>query len=103
MPVMRVATAAVVAFGLCGAAGCGDSRPPAAPAPDDQWPAYAGAAGARYSALDAITPANVANLQAAWTYRTGELGQDARDGAKLTFEATPIHFDGRLYLATAYG
>ncbi len=39
----------------------------------------------------------------AWTYHTGELGQNARDRDKLTFEATPIHFDGRLYLSTAYG
>ena len=75
----------------------------AATAVDDQWPAYAGPAGARFSALDEITTANVSRLQVAWTYRTGELGQNARDGAKLTFEATPIHFDGRLYLATAFG
>ena len=61
--------------------------------------------GPRRTVLGArrVTAANVARLQAAWTYRTGELGQDARDGAKLTFEATPIHFDGRLYLATAFG
>jgi quinoprotein glucose dehydrogenase len=76
---------------------------PAAGVPPDQWPAYAGAAGARYSPLDRITSANVARLEIAWTYRTGETGQNARDGHKLTFEATPLHFDGRLYLSTSYG
>jgi quinoprotein glucose dehydrogenase len=73
------------------------------PVPPDQWPAYAGLAGQRSSALDEITPANVSELEVAWTYRTGETGQRARDGHKLTFEATPIHFSGRLYLSTAYG
>jgi quinoprotein glucose dehydrogenase len=99
-------TIAVLVLALAvAAAGCTPTAPPAAAAgpADDQWPAYAGPAGARASSLSQITAANVAKLQAAWTYHTGELGQDARDGAKLTFEATPIHFDGRLYLATAYG
>jgi quinoprotein glucose dehydrogenase len=87
---------------LVGAMAC---APPAlhVTVPADQWPAYAGAAGARASSLRQITPENVARLQPAWTYRTGELGRDARDGHKLTFEATPLHFDGRLYLSTAYG
>ncbi len=96
----RHLTTAVAVTGLL-AAGC---RPqPTATAADDQWPAYAGAAGARFSTVGEITAANVEGLQIAWTYRTGELGQNARDAEKLTFEATPIHVDGRLYLATAYG
>jgi quinoprotein glucose dehydrogenase len=70
---------------------------------DDQWPAYAGATGARSSPLDAITAANVSRLAVAWTYHTGERGANARDGHELTFEATPIHFAGRLYLSTAFG
>jgi quinoprotein glucose dehydrogenase len=69
----------------------------------DQWAAYAGNAGARSSPLDELTAANVARLEVAWTYHTGETGQNAREAEKLTFEATPIHFDGRLYLSTAYG
>ncbi|MPZ21289.1 MAG: PQQ-binding-like beta-propeller repeat protein [Luteitalea sp.] len=69
----------------------------------DQWPAYGGdSGGTRYSALAQVTPENVETLRVAWTYRTGELGQDAESGASLTFEATPIHFDGRLYLSTSY-
>lgn len=74
------------------------------PAPNDQWPAYGGDPGGnRFSTLTDITPANVAGLEPAWTYRTGELGTNARDGRDLTFEATPLHFDGRLYLSTAFG
>lgn len=70
----------------------------------DQWPAYGGDAGGnRYSPLTQVTPANVNGLQVAWTYRTGELGENAESGKSLTFEATPIHFDGRLYLSTSYG
>lgn len=70
----------------------------------DQWPTYGGdPGGTRYSALTQITKENVKNLQVAWTYRTGELGQDAASGKSLTFEATPIHFDGRLYLSTSFG
>ncbi|HEY8549281.1 MAG TPA: pyrroloquinoline quinone-dependent dehydrogenase [Vicinamibacterales bacterium] len=70
----------------------------------DQWPAYGGdPGGTRYSPLTTITRENVGRLAVAWTYRTGELGQNARSGDKLTFEATPVHFDGRLYLSTAFG
>ena len=64
---------------------------PSGPPPStssDEWPAYAGSAGARFSPRDQITPANVSRLAVAWTYHTGELGQDARDRDKLTFEAT---------------
>jgi quinoprotein glucose dehydrogenase len=74
------------------------------PPRDDQWPAYGGdPGGTRYSALEQITRANVSQLEVVWTYRTGELGENARDGGDLTFEATPLHFDGRLYLTTAFG
>ena len=70
----------------------------------DQWPAYGGDPGGnRYSTLTQITQSNVDQLQVVWMYRTGELGQNAVSGSKLTFEATPIHFDGRLYLSTSYG
>src|SRR5687768_1358704 len=70
----------------------------------DQWPAYGGdRGGTRYSPHTQITKANVSRLKVAWTYRTGELGQGARDSARLTFEATPLFVDGTLYLSTAFG
>ena len=98
---LHLAAAAALASTLTACAAPPSGPPPSASS--DEWPAYAGSAGARFSPRDRITPANVSRLAVAWTYHTGELGQNARDGDKLTFEATPIHFDGRLYLSTAYG
>ncbi|HUE89437.1 MAG TPA: hypothetical protein VMO26_25445 [Vicinamibacterales bacterium] len=95
---------AVAPLALAAMTGClGRAQRPIVDVPPDLWPAYAGAAGARYSALGQIAPSNVARLAIAWTYHAGERGEGARDAHKLTFEATPLHYDGRLYLATAYG
>jgi len=79
------------------------SAPAAAQAPGD-WPGYGrDPAGTRFSPLEVINRSNVASLRRAWSYRTAELGQGAADGADLTFEATPILFEGTLYLSTAFG
>jgi quinoprotein glucose dehydrogenase len=57
------------------------------------WPVYGrDAAGARYSPLDQINAQNVARLQRAWVYHTGDRGR--------AWEVTPIMADGLLYLAT---
>ena len=45
--------------------------------------------GQRHSPLTQITPANVGQLAAQWTFQTGVLGK---------FEATPIVIDGTLYV-----
>ena len=58
--------------------------------------------GTRYLRGAAITPDNVSRLEVAWTYRTGDLGEGFRSADKLTFEATPILADGRLYLSTPF-
>ncbi len=69
---------------------------------DGGWTAYgADEGGTRYSPLSQITPANVARLRVAWTFRTGELGQGVKDWSRSAFEATPIFYDGTLYLTTA--
>ncbi len=74
----------------------------AGPPPDVGWPAYGGdAGGTRYSPLTEITPANVAKLEVAWTFRTGELGEGVKDWKRSAFEATPILYDGTLYLTTS--
>jgi quinoprotein glucose dehydrogenase len=71
-------------------------------APEADWPAYGGdAGGTRYSPLTQITPANVSELHVAWTFRTGELGQGVKDWKRSAFEATPILYDGALYLTTS--
>ena len=80
-----------------GAAG-ESARPPAG------WPAYGGdAGGRRYSPLEEITPANVARLEVAWTYRTGDVS-DGRGNVASTsaFQATPILADGTLYFCTPF-
>ena len=65
------------------------------------WSFYGGdPGGTRYSSLAQIDRANVGQLQVAWTYRTGELGEGFATRDKLAFEATPILVDGRLYLST---
>ena len=70
--------------------------------PDAGWPAYGGdAGGTRYSPLTQITPANVGELRVAWIFRTGELGQGVKDWERSAFEATPILYDGTLYLTTS--
>lgn len=70
-----------------------------------EWAAYGGDGRAqRHAPLAQITPQNVGRLQAAWTFRTGELGDGfARAGAALTFEATPLMVGGTLYFDTATG
>ena len=70
----------------------------------NEWSSYGGdPGGQRYSPLTQIDRTNVSRLEIAWRYDTGELGENARDGQKLTFELTPIVFEGLLYIATAYG
>jgi quinoprotein glucose dehydrogenase len=66
------------------------------------WSAYGGdAGGTRYSALQEISAANVADLRVAWQFRTGELGDGVKDWSRSAFEATPILYDGTLYLTTS--
>jgi len=78
-------------------------------APVEEWPAYGNDPGSsRYSPLAEITKANVGRLKVAWMYRTGDVsfGTGTWNGqkiwAKSTFEATPLMFDGTLYIATPF-
>src|SRR5690242_4667957 len=74
----------------------------AGPAPDAGWPAYGGdAGGTRYSPLDQINRDNVGGLRVAWIFRTGELGEGVKDWDRSAFEATPILYQGVLYLTTS--
>src|ERR1700734_1061605 len=73
-----------------------------APVQPDGWPAYGGdPGGARYSSLTQITAKNVGELKVAWVFRTGELGRGVKDWSRSAFEATPILYDGTLYLTTS--
>lgn len=58
------------------------------------------AGGQRYSPLTEITPANVANLQQAWTYRLKPRGYSGRP---RLVEAIPIVIGDTMYVASTYG
>lgn len=63
----------------------------------NDWRVTGGDPGnSRYSALDQITRANVAQLGVAWTFHTG----DASPNAHSEIQATPIVVDGVLYTTT---
>src|SRR5215467_11189990 len=68
------------------------------------WPHYGGdEGGSRYSSAALINRDNVARLQLAWTYRTGDVSDGLDGRSKSKFEATPILFNGMLYLSTPFG
>ncbi len=67
-----------------------------------EWPAYGRTqAGTRYAPLAQITPANVHNLQVAWTFRTGDM-KGPNDPVEITDEVTPIKVGNLLYLCSPH-
>jgi quinoprotein glucose dehydrogenase len=63
------------------------------------WTHYGGGLhGMQYSSLAQINAGNVNDLEEAWRFRTGELGQGHRE--PFAFQANPILVEGRLYLST---
>jgi quinoprotein glucose dehydrogenase len=63
---------------------------------NNDWPVAAGeSGGSRYSALDQINRQNVARLQVAWTYHTGDAGKTT------TIECTPLVINGVMFLTSA--
>lgn len=59
--------------------------------------------GQRFSPLTAINRSNVKSLKIAWTYRTGDAYAPKNGWKPTQFEATPLYFDGTLYLSTPLG
>ena len=89
---------------------CAEAAPGPQPPGDGDWVAYGrDAGGSKYSPLDQITTANVAELELAWSWETGEKpipgplspirGQETRPG---NFETTPLAFNDTLFFTTAY-
>jgi quinoprotein glucose dehydrogenase len=75
----------------------------AGPAYQGGWPTYGGdPGGTRYSQLTQIDSANVTRLKVAWIYHTGALNPPSGLDRYAAFEATPILFDGTLYLSTPF-
>ncbi|WWW33985.1 hypothetical protein V8017_12515 [Stenotrophomonas rhizophila] len=57
-------------------------------------------AGTRFAALDQITPANITQLQVAWTAHTGDVPQS--DGFGAEDQNTPLQIGDTLYLCTPH-
>ncbi len=66
------------------------------------WPVYAAdSGGGRYSSLDEITVANLAYLERAWEFHTGDLYDRGNLGRRNhAFQATPILLGDALYFCT---
>jgi quinoprotein glucose dehydrogenase len=68
-----------------------------------EWAAHGrDAGGQRYAPLDQITPENVAQLEVAWTFNTGEDLTSDR-GRDPMLETTPLMVDGTLFISTPRG
>jgi quinoprotein glucose dehydrogenase len=68
------------------------------PAPGE-WTAWGrDAGGTRYSPLEEIDLGNVAELEVAWVYRTGDLHPE-----RGRFQSTPLVVEGRLYVTSPLG
>jgi quinoprotein glucose dehydrogenase len=71
--------------------------------PPGEWHAYGRTgAGQRYSPLDQITAANAAQLEPAWSFRTGDVRGRPGDPEETTFEATPLKIGNRLVFCTPH-
>jgi quinoprotein glucose dehydrogenase len=74
----------------------------AAAVPDEDWHAYGRTgAGDHFSPLRQITPANVANLKVAWTFRTGDM-KGPNDSIETTDEVTPLKVGDTVYLCSPH-
>jgi len=104
-PALRLFAPALLALGItsipCVAAGAEAENDADIDAHDEGWSSYGGdAGGTRFVEFAQISRGNVAELEQAWTYRTGELGQKFARADKLAFETTPIFVRNTLYLST---
>lgn len=64
---------------------------------DGRWPEYGGTlGGTRFSALAEINPDTVADLELAWSYRTGIV----QEGEPSHLQATPLMVNDTLYFCT---
>jgi len=71
---------------------------------DGEWRAYGrDALGSRWSPLAEITRENVAQLEQAWTFHTGETAPEFSGRRPRSLEVTPLVVDGRMYLSTPLG
>src|SRR5215472_7039546 len=97
----RVGTAALVIIALAAVAPFAASAPNESTVAD--WPYYGGdAGGSRYSPLGGIDRSNVARLQVAWEYHTGDVSDGTGGRRKSAFETTPVVAHGAMYITTPF-
>lgn len=98
MTSFRIRTTAALVGSLAVAVGCVAALSSRAPE-DHDWPITGGDAGnSRYSPLTAINRENVAKLEVAWVYHTGDGGANP-----LQIQAIPIVAHGILYSTSGAG
>lgn len=77
---------------------------PGLPAQEIAWTANGrDVYGTRYLPATAITRENVARLEVAWTYQTGEMDPQFKTTKETSFETTPLVAEGTMYLGTPLG
>jgi len=77
----------------------------AAPAGADQlrWDTFNGnLANTKFADVDTFTPANVAELERAWEFHTGDVSDGSGDLPETVWSATPIYANETLYLGTPF-
>lgn len=68
------------------------------------WTAYgANLSGTRHSAASQITPANVAGLEQAWSFETGDTMEKRPEIKSISFMATPLMVDDLVYICSPTG
>ena len=68
------------------------------------WQAYGNdPGGSKFSELTQINRDNVAQLRKAWVFHSGETGAGYASGHQLTFEATPIFWQDKLFFNSSFG
>jgi quinoprotein glucose dehydrogenase len=66
----------------------------------EEWTAFGGSnLGQRFSVAEQITPANVARLEQAWEFRTGD--EAPSDRVYYAFQNTPLKIDDSLYVCSS--
>ncbi len=77
--------------------------PLAAAAQAAEWPHVGGdPGGTSHSSLDQINRTNVARLEVAWTFDTGDWSDGTALPTRTAFEATPLVIDGVLYVPSPF-
>ncbi|MFN3525690.1 MAG: pyrroloquinoline quinone-dependent dehydrogenase [Paracoccus sp. (in: a-proteobacteria)] len=74
-----------------------------ASAQQDSWTSFHGdLASTKFSNATTITPENVADLERAWDFRTGDVSDGSGDLVETVWSATPVYANSTVYLGTPF-